>query len=115
MIHGFSSDLPTFKSLTFRPGLNILLADKSAGATDRQSRNGAGPSFWVAFGGMVYVFARISLLLSLKFGSTESSELVLVIAHTPIRFSLGAKFPVSEPSPNVELRKYSVPPLPASA
>ncbi|MFD2431658.1 ABC-three component system protein [Sphingobium scionense] len=42
MIHGLSSDLPTFKSLTFRPGLNILLADKSAGATDRQSRNGAG-------------------------------------------------------------------------
>jgi uncharacterized protein YydD (DUF2326 family) len=42
MIYGVSSDLPTFKSLTFRPGLNILLADKSAGATDRQSRNGAG-------------------------------------------------------------------------
>lgn len=42
MIHGLSSDLPTFKSLTFHPGLNILLADKSAGATDRQSRNGAG-------------------------------------------------------------------------
>ncbi|WP_341021075.1 ABC-three component system protein [Brevundimonas diminuta] len=42
MIHGLSSDLPSFKSLTFRPGLNILLADKSAGATDRQSRNGAG-------------------------------------------------------------------------
>lgn len=42
MIHGLTSDLPSFKSLTFRPGLNILLADKSAGATDRQSRNGAG-------------------------------------------------------------------------
>ncbi|KPH80401.1 MULTISPECIES: ABC-three component system protein [Bosea] len=42
MIHGVSSDLPSFKSLTFGPGLNIVLADKSAGATDRQSRNGAG-------------------------------------------------------------------------
>lgn len=42
MIHGLSSDLPSFKSLAFRPGLNILLADKSDGATDRQSRNGAG-------------------------------------------------------------------------
>jgi len=42
MIHGLSSDLATFKSLTFGPGLNILLADKSEGATDRQSRNGAG-------------------------------------------------------------------------
>lgn len=42
MIHGVSSDLPSFKSLTFGPGLNIVLADKSAGASDRQSRNGAG-------------------------------------------------------------------------
>ena len=42
MIHGLSSDLPSFKSLAFRPELNILLADKSDGATDRQSRNGAG-------------------------------------------------------------------------
>lgn len=42
MIHGVSSDLPSFKSLTFGPGLNIVLADKSVGATDRQSRNGAG-------------------------------------------------------------------------
>lgn len=42
MIHALSSDLPSFKSLAFRPGLNILLADKSDGATDRQSRNGAG-------------------------------------------------------------------------
>lgn len=42
MIHTITSDLPSFKSLTFKPGLNILLADKSEGATDRQSRNGAG-------------------------------------------------------------------------
>ncbi len=41
----------------------------------------------------------------------ESMELVFVIAQTPMRFSLGAVFPVSEPSPNVELRKNSVPPL----
>jgi uncharacterized protein YydD (DUF2326 family) len=42
MIHGISSDLASFKTMTFGPGLNILLADKSEGATDRQSRNGAG-------------------------------------------------------------------------
>ena len=42
MIHGVSSDLASFKALTFHPGLNVLLADKSAGANDRQSRNGAG-------------------------------------------------------------------------
>jgi len=42
VIHGITSDLPSFKTLTFGPGLNILLADKSRTATDRHSRNGAG-------------------------------------------------------------------------
>lgn len=47
MIRRFSSDLASFKALTFKPGLNILLADKSAGASDRQSRNGAGKTSFV--------------------------------------------------------------------
>lgn len=47
MIHGFSSDLKSFKTLTFRPGLNVLLADKSEGANDRQSRNGAGKTSFI--------------------------------------------------------------------
>ncbi len=47
MIRRFGSDLPTFKALTFRPGLNILLADKSEGANDRQSRNGAGKTSFI--------------------------------------------------------------------
>jgi uncharacterized protein YydD (DUF2326 family) len=42
MMRRISSDLASFKTLRFQPGLNILLADKSEGATDRQSRNGAG-------------------------------------------------------------------------
>lgn len=42
MIRQIWSDLPSFKNLEFQPGLNVLLADKSAGATDRHSRNGAG-------------------------------------------------------------------------
>jgi len=47
MMRKISSDLASFKTLTFRPGLNILLADKSEGATDRQSRNGAGKTSFV--------------------------------------------------------------------
>jgi len=42
MIHRIYSDLPRFKTLEFQAGLNLLLADKSPGATDRQTRNGAG-------------------------------------------------------------------------
>ncbi len=44
MIRFLGSDLTSFKALTFRSRLNIVLADKSEGATDRQSRNGAGKS-----------------------------------------------------------------------
>jgi uncharacterized protein YydD (DUF2326 family) len=47
MIRRFGSDLESFKTLTFRPGLNVLLAEKSAGATDRQSRNGAGKTSFI--------------------------------------------------------------------
>ncbi|MFT4274945.1 MAG: DUF2326 domain-containing protein [Rhodopseudomonas sp.] len=47
MIRRFGSDLSSFKTLTFKPGLNILLADKSEGANDRQSRNGAGKTSFI--------------------------------------------------------------------
>lgn len=47
MIRRFGSDLASFKTLTFRPGLNVLLAEKSEGASDRQSRNGAGKTSFI--------------------------------------------------------------------
>lgn len=47
MIHLVYSNLPTFKQLLFHPGLNVLLADKSPGATDLQTRNGAGKTSFV--------------------------------------------------------------------
>lgn len=47
MIHRIYSDLGGFKELSFREGLNLVLADKSPGATDRQTRNGAGKSSFV--------------------------------------------------------------------
>jgi len=42
MIHRLYSSLPSFKNLDFRQGLNVLLAEKSEGATSRQTRNRAG-------------------------------------------------------------------------
>jgi uncharacterized protein YydD (DUF2326 family) len=45
MIHSvYSPTLSTFKSLSFRKGLNLIVAEKSEGATLRQTRNGAGKS-----------------------------------------------------------------------
>ena len=54
MIHTVTSDLDSFKSLTFRPGLNIVLAEKTAEATDRQTRNGAGKSSFVGLIHFIY-------------------------------------------------------------
>lgn len=42
MIYEITSTLPTFKSVRLRPGLNLLLATRSRGATERHTRNGAG-------------------------------------------------------------------------
>ena len=42
MIHRIYSSLPGFKELAFRSGLNVLIAQKEAGATDKQTRNRAG-------------------------------------------------------------------------
>ncbi len=54
MIHNLTSDLESFKSLTFGPGLNILLAEKTAQSTDRQTRNGAGKTSFLELVHFIY-------------------------------------------------------------
>ena len=50
MLHRRSADHPGFKSVEFKPGLNIILATRADGGaqsktnTGRRSRNGAGKS-----------------------------------------------------------------------
>lgn len=44
MIRRVYCDDKRFKDLTFKEGFNVLLAEKSAGATDKQTRNRAGKS-----------------------------------------------------------------------
>ncbi len=44
MIHRVFSDLATFKEIRFHGGLNVVVAEKTREATDRQTRNGAGKS-----------------------------------------------------------------------
>ncbi len=47
MIHNLTSDLESFKTLKFTPGFNILLAEKTAQSTDRQTRNGSGKTSFI--------------------------------------------------------------------
>lgn len=42
MIYRIFSSLPSFKTLEFKAGLNVLIAKKAPGATERQTRNRAG-------------------------------------------------------------------------
>ncbi len=44
MIKKISSSLSSFKEIEFHDGLNLLIAKKESGATDRQTRNRAGKS-----------------------------------------------------------------------
>src|SRR5688572_4896428 len=44
MIYRIFSSLATFKGLEFKSGLNVLIAQKEAGASDKQTRNRAGKS-----------------------------------------------------------------------
>ena len=44
MIKKISSSLSSFKEIEFYDGLNVLIAKKESGATDRQTRNRAGKS-----------------------------------------------------------------------
>lgn len=44
MIYRIYSSLESFKTIELHPGLNVLLAKKEKGATDRQTRNRAGKS-----------------------------------------------------------------------
>jgi uncharacterized protein YydD (DUF2326 family) len=47
MIHQIYSSIETFKAIEFRPGLNLVLAQKSVGATPGQTRNRAGKTSFV--------------------------------------------------------------------
>lgn len=42
MIHNIFGSLASFKALDFKPGLNVLVAQKEVGATNKQTRNRAG-------------------------------------------------------------------------
>jgi uncharacterized protein YydD (DUF2326 family) len=47
MLERLESSLSSFKPVSFKAGLNVLLAQKSPGATQRQTRNGVGKSSFV--------------------------------------------------------------------
>ena len=47
MILSVASTLPSFKPLTFGPGLNVLLSTRAEGSGDKKTRNSAGKTSFV--------------------------------------------------------------------
>lgn len=47
MIHRLSSDLPTFKTVEFHHGLNVIIAERTTESTVKDSRNGVGKSTFI--------------------------------------------------------------------
>lgn len=64
MIRRVTSDLPAFKPFDFKPGLNIIVADKTEKSSSRNTRNGAGKSSLID-------------IISFVFGSTADTDSLL--------------------------------------
>lgn len=88
MIYRIYSDMPTFKELQFHQGLNVILADKSPGATERQTRNGAGKSSLIE---LIHFVMGANLTKSSLFRSTALSQ-----------FSFGVDFDLQQTKTAVE-------------
>ena len=76
MIHRINSSLPTFKNLEFQPGLNLLLAEKSKGATGLQTRNRAGKT------------SLIEIVHFLTGANVDKESLFKAVALKDISFSM---------------------------
>ena len=44
MIHSVTADRPSFKTVEFKPGFNVVLAERTKESTKKDSRNGLGKS-----------------------------------------------------------------------
>ena len=88
MIYRIYSDMPTFKNLQFNQGLNLILADKSPGATERQTRNGAGKS-------------SLTELIHFLFGATADKSSIFTTKALS-QYSFGIEFDLGQVKRRVE-------------
>lgn len=111
MIHGIFSTLPTFKNLSdLKPGLNVLLAQKTVGATSKQTRNRAGKTSFVE---VVHFLMGSDAGTDSIFRTPELAEYTfgmdfeLKDARTVVERSGGAKSKIYVTSPPAAKIKFS--------
>ena len=111
MIHNLFSMLPTFKNLgELKPGLNVLLAQKTEGASSKQTRNRAGKTSFVetvhfltgSEAGPDSIFRTPELV-----GYTFGMDFDLKDARTVVQRSGSAKAKIYVTTPPATKRKLS--------
>ena len=111
MIHQIYSTLPTFKDLAdLKPGLNVLLAQKTEGASSKQTRNRAGKTSFVE---LVHFLTgseappdsifRTPELIDYTFGMNFD----LKAEHTVVERSGSSKARISVGTPHAAKNKFS--------
>ena len=90
MIHRIFSSLLSFKGLEFKPGLNVLIAQKESGASDKQTRSRAGKTSLVE---IIHFLTGADAPKDSPFGSTA-----LAAEAFGIEFDLGGEKPRAERS-----------------
>ncbi|MGX6999212.1 ABC-three component system protein [Caballeronia sp. KNU42] len=111
MIHQIYSALPTFKNLAdLKPGLNVLLAQKTEGASSKQTRNRAGKTSFVE---LVHFLTgseappdsifRTPELVDYTFGMSFD----LKAEHTVVERSGSSKAKISVGAPHAAKNKFS--------
>lgn len=80
MLRRLSADDPRFKTLEFRPGLNILVSDTTARSATTDSRNGAGKT-------------SVIELLHFLLGAQADGMVVMQPQLRPVTFSLDLDWP----------------------
>lgn len=106
MIHRIYSSLPTFKNLKFNAGLNVLLAEKSVGATSLQTRNRAGKT------------SLIEIIHFLTGANKEKKSLFTATALKNITFGIAfdlAGKPVTIERQNLDRASFNLDKSPISA
>lgn len=111
MIHRIFSTLPSFKNLEdLKPGLNVLLAQKTEGATSKQTRNRAGKTSFVE---MVHFLLGADAGPDSIFRTQELAEHTfgmnfdLKSERTTVERSGGSKAKIFVATPTTEKVKFS--------
>ncbi|MDI2091647.1 DUF2326 domain-containing protein [Commensalibacter oyaizuii] len=85
MLKEIKSSLPTFKTLTFKPGLNVLLAERTIKTSSKRTRNGAGKTGLIEL--VHFLFGARSLKL-FKVEALKEHNFSVIFDHADTEYTI---------------------------